>query len=160
MLAENLALYYNTLWVPEYARQYLELQGPEYEEKDIVVIARGQLENEIKAAAESSGFLFCDTEFTVLKIWSEVKYRRCDPWIIKMFEQHIYDLYLLCDIDLPWEYDPLREHPEMRQELFERYFNTLSHWGLPFEVIRGIGDDRLGNAVKAITERLIKNQFI
>jgi len=55
----------------------------------------------------------------------------------RMSETHIYDLYLLCDIDLPWEDDPLREHPASRKELFDLYFQTLNRWKVPFEVISG-----------------------
>jgi len=152
MLAEQLAACYNTVWVPEYAREYLELYGPSYEEADILTIARGQLQNETLALGHCSEYLFCDTEFIVTKIWSEFKYNRCHPWILQQVEEHTYDLYLLCDIDIPWENDPLREHPGRRKELFELYCRELSSRGYPFFIVRGLGSERLNNAIGHIHE--------
>jgi NadR type nicotinamide-nucleotide adenylyltransferase len=150
MLSEQLARHYQTVWVPEYAREYLEHLGKPYMEDDILSIARGQLSHEAAMLDKASGYLFCDTELVVTKIWSEVKYRKCDPWILEAIENHRYDLYLLCDIDLPWEYDPLREHPDQRQFLFDLYFNELKRREFPFEVVRGSGPDRLAHAVGII----------
>ena len=152
MLAADLAKFYGTSWVPEYAREYLEQKGPVYVEEDILKIARGQLERESEAAAKASQFLFCDTEFIVTKIWSEFKYHRCHPWITRQVENHAYDLYLLCDIDLPWQSDPLREHPGLRKELFKLFYDELSSRGFPFFVIDGLNHDRLNNAVRNITD--------
>jgi NadR type nicotinamide-nucleotide adenylyltransferase len=149
-LAENLATHYRTGWVPEYAREYLEQLGRPYEQDDIVKIAAGQLHLEDSFVKSASGYLFCDTELLVTKIWSEVKYGACDPWIKTRLETHPYDLYLLCDIDLPWEYDPLREHPDRRQFLFDRYYDELSSRGFPFFVINGTGDARLHRAISFI----------
>lgn len=150
MLSEQLAVHFQTAWVPEYAREYLEHLGKPYEEKDILLIAQGQLSSEEQKITQASRFLFCDTELLVTKIWSEVKYGRCNPWILEAIEAHPYDLYLLCDVDLPWQYDPLREHPDQRQYLFDLYYNELKNRQYPFAVVRGTGPDRLANAVKII----------
>jgi NadR type nicotinamide-nucleotide adenylyltransferase len=150
ILAEQLASHFQTSWVPEYAREYLEELGRPYEEKDILLIAEGQLALEEHQILLAEKYLFCDTEPLVTKIWSEVKYNRCDPWILKLVEQHRYDLYLLCDIDLPWQYDPLREHPHKRRFLYDLYYNELKNRQFPFAVIRGTGDRRLQCALKTI----------
>ena len=150
MLAADLAEFYGTVWVPEYARYYLEVNGPSYREDDILTIAQGQLEQETKAEVNASHYLFCDTEFIVTKVWSDVKYGRCNPWILRQIEEHTYDLFLLCDIDLPWMFDPLREHPEMRKELFELYCMELDIRGFPYVIVNGTGIDRLDNAVSGI----------
>ncbi len=150
MLAEQLAVHYQTAWVPEYAREYLGLLGKPYEEEDILRIALGQVAAEADQVRHATKFLFCDTELLVTKIWSEVKYGRCNPWIVETISAHPCDLYLLCDIDLPWQYDPLREHPDERQFLFDLYFNELTSRTFPFAVVRGTGPDRLANAVKII----------
>lgn len=150
ILSEQLAEYYHTCWVPEFAREYLDSHGPVYEEKDIVLIAKGQILKEQEAERNARGFLFCDTELIVTKIWSEVRYQRCDPWILRTIEDHPYDLFLLCDVDLPWEPDPLREHPHMRPQLFEMYYNELLSRGFPFAVVSGLGNTRLLNAVRLI----------
>ena len=150
MLAERLAGHFGEPWVPEFARDYLNRIGRPYDEQDILSIARGQLEREEQKAAGANACLFCDTELIVTKIWSEVKYGRCHPWILDRIEKHRYDLFLLCDIDIPWENDPQREHPHRREYLFNLYFKELTDRQFPFEVVRGTGDDRLRNAIRAI----------
>jgi NadR type nicotinamide-nucleotide adenylyltransferase len=153
-LAEHLAGWFNTRWVPEYAREYLQKSGRPYTREDILVIAKGQLRNEKKLASETDGLLFCDTEMLVTKIWGEVKFGQSEPWIARQFREHRYDLYLLCDIDLPWEYDPLREHPDHRQFLYDLYLKNLYNAGLPFHVIRGTGTARLDAAIQVINNFL------
>lgn len=150
MLSEQLAFGCSTVWVPEYAREYLALTGGRYSIDDIVAIAKGQIDRENEAAARADRLLFCDTDLLVTKIWCEVKYGHCPRWIEDHFRKHRYDLYLLCDIDLPWEYDPLREHPDKRPFLFERYRKALSDEGLPYRIISGSGPLRLQNALLAL----------
>jgi NadR type nicotinamide-nucleotide adenylyltransferase len=154
VLAKQLAEHYRTLWVPEYSREYLDDLGRPYGYEDIAIIAKGQLEKENRQAANCRGILFCDTDFLVTLIWSRFKYGKCDPWIEEMVNSHRYDLYLLCDIDLPWEFDALRENPGERKQLFGLYHGELERMNVNFAVVSGTGSDRLRNAILAIEERL------
>jgi NadR type nicotinamide-nucleotide adenylyltransferase len=105
-LAQRLAEHFHSKWEPEYARKYLEEINRSYTYDDILHIARKQFEEE-NSLAKQSAMLFCDTDFCVTSIWCEVKYGKIHDWITtKLLENH-YGLYLLCDIDLPWHYDPL-----------------------------------------------------
>jgi len=150
MLAEQLADHYKTIWVPEYAREYINKLDLPYNKEDILTIAKKQLENENKIAKNAIRFLFCDTEPIVTKIWSEDKYKNCDEWILRKIEEHKYDLYLLCYIDLPWQQDPQREDPHRREYLFDLYLQELTERNLPFYVISGSGKKRLINAIKQV----------
>jgi len=152
-LAKTLAQYYNTVWVPEVARNYLDTLKREYNYDDILAIAKKQSEDEDKLVNNANSFLFCDTDLIVTKIWCEYKYGRCHPWILKQIESRKYDLYLLTNIDLPWQPDPLREHPDNRKEIFELYLRELKERKLPFEIIGGIGKERLENAVQFIKSK-------
>jgi nicotinamide riboside kinase len=154
MLAESLAKIYHTAWVPEYAREYLNHLGRPYVEQDLLRIAQGQMKSESEITVNARQLLFCDTDLLVTKIWSEVRFKRCDPWILENLESHRYDLYLLCDIDLPWQYDPLREHPDQRGFLFDLYYNELKNRNFPFSVVRGSGTERLNNALEIIENSL------
>lgn len=145
-LAEKLANHYHTQWVPEYARPYLENLGRTYTVDDILEIAKGQLALEELTALKANRFLFCDTDLLVTRIWSEFKYGKVHPWITRMYHEHKYALYLLCDIDLPWTPDPLREHPHQRRELFSKYLEALKSDGFPFCIVKGTGLSRLENA--------------
>ncbi|MCD4695494.1 MAG: ATP-binding protein [Bacteroidales bacterium] len=153
-LAKELAAHYQTIWLPEYARKYIEKLERPYNYDDILVIAREQKKREEALLMSSNDYLFCDTELIVTKIWCEFKYQKCHPWIIDNIPRQNYDLYLLTDIDLPWQPDPQREHPLKRIELFNLYMLELKSRNLPFGIISGVGDQRLSNALA-----FIKNYF-
>jgi len=161
MLAMQLAEHYGTVWVPEFAREYIDKLGRPYVESDILEIAKGQLllelaaEKRIAVPPNQTNYLFCDTELLVTKIWSEVRFGHCDPWILKKIETRVYDIYLLCYIDLPWVDDPQREHPEMREHLFNLYHEELLERNLNFRVVSGIGEARLNKAINFIDACLI-----
>jgi len=148
-LSKQLAEYYNTSWVPEFAREYLDKLNRPYQKHDLLAIAQGQLAHEDKAAANHK-LIFCDTNLLVIKIWSDYKYGDCHPWILEKIKQRYYNLHLLTYIDLPWQEDPQREHPETREQLFDIYKNELVQMGVQFEIIRGEKEERLRKAIEII----------
>ncbi len=149
-LAQELARYYNTAWVPEFARSYIETLKRPYNQDDILRIAQGQLASEAEISKRANKYLICDTELTVCKIWSLVKFGNCHKQLIDLHNNTYFDFYLLTDIDLPWEYDPQREHPNYRKELMNMYIYELSNEHKPFAIVNGTGNQRLINAIKAI----------
>lgn len=151
-LAEQLAIHFKCPWVPEYARDFLLRTNGNYTFEDLDAIALGQLEAWKKHHSEQ--LCIYDTEMLVMKIWSEFKYHQLSPFIANAFQTQKIDLYLLCKPDIEWEEDELREHPELRHELFELYFNELQHHNLPFVVIEGQKEERVNNAINAIFQRL------
>jgi len=155
-LAAQLAAHYGTLFVPEYARQYLEENGASYALADLEAIARGQLAAEDAAASQANGLLFCDTDLLVLKIWAENAFGTCPAWILKELARPRYALTLLLAPDLPWTPDPLREHPDpaQRWHFYELYRQELVARGWPFAEISGPPAERLVQAVAAIEARL------
>jgi NadR type nicotinamide-nucleotide adenylyltransferase len=159
-LSAALAAYYQTTWVPEYARYFLTRLNRDYVEADLLTIARRQVDWERRYSRKANALLFCDTELLVLKIWSEVKYHRVDPWIAAAYQRQHYPLYLLCSPDIPWEDDPQREHPNPadRAALYTRYRTELLHRGAFFVEISGIdAPQRLQQAITAV-DRLRKSQ--
>jgi NadR type nicotinamide-nucleotide adenylyltransferase len=152
-LAEQLARHYRAALVPEVSRAYLGRIGRPYRYDDIVRIAKEQFALENETASGARGLLFCDTDLLVCKVWSLFKYGKCDPWIETMTMEHRYDLYLLCAVDLPWEYDPLREHPGQRAGLFSMYRDELQAMKADYAVVSGAGNERLLNAIKALENR-------
>jgi len=140
--------------VPEYARDYLQQLGRPYTEADLLSIAKGQCaaEDYYRLSNDPPPFLICDTELTVIKIWSEVKYSRVHPWILTELKQRSYDFYLLTYIDLPWEADPLREHPYKREFLFDLYLKECQNRNLPFALIKGSKEERQAQAEKILLD--------
>ncbi len=153
-LSQNLANHFKCDWVGEYARSYLEARNNTYKEEDLIHIARAQLASEESKSKDADRLLFCDSEMLVMKIWSDYVFKRCDPFIEQMLEQQQYALYLLCAPDLPWEDDPLRSNPHNRDFLFNRYQEILESRKLNYRIIRGLGNQRVLNAVSFVEELL------
>ena len=128
----------NAIWVEEYAREYLQAKDT-YLQSDLDEIARIQKE---KWNVEET-ILVADTEMTVIKIWSEYRYNSCSEFIEKAYEEQQFDHYFLCKPDIPWEFDPLRENPDNRDELFELYHNELLGMNRSFTILEGSIEERL-----------------
>ncbi|WP_187264155.1 AAA family ATPase [Pontibacter beigongshangensis] len=149
-ISEKLAQHYQTVWVPEYARSYLSNLSRPYTLADIEAIARGQLRQEAELAQKANTLLFADTDLLVLKIWSENAFGHCPAWILEKLEQQPYNLYLLMGVDLPWEPDPQREHPHLRQYFYDLYKKELQRLQAPFVEISGLQEDRFRMALPHI----------
>lgn len=153
-ISEHLATHYHTVWVPEYARTYIGNMHEPYTLQDIEVIARGQYELEQQMSRKASGVLFSDTDMLVLKIWSEHVFGRCPEFITEKLLQQNYNLYLLMGVDLPWEPDPQREHPHLREFFYDWYKRELQALGVPFAEISGKDQERFLKARKHIDDLL------
>jgi len=155
-LCKKLAAHYNTIWVEEYAREYLLKNGKEYSFADLKKIAQGQLELEEKAIQKleenSSSLLIIDTDMYVMKVWSEFVFNACDNTILNEIVNRQYDLYLLCKPDLLWVPDELREYPDeqIRNKLFHHYKDAMINQKVPWVEIDGDYDQRFDKAIKAI----------
>jgi NadR type nicotinamide-nucleotide adenylyltransferase len=168
-LSEQLARHYETLWCPEYAREYLLANGMNYSYDDLLTIARGQLaledeytsrlENQSLPLLENDGNipLFADTDMYVMKVWCEFVFGKCHRFILDEIVSRKYDLYLLCDTDLPWTKDELREYPDLetRKKLYNIYKDILVNQSTPWTTVSGIGNERLENAVKAVDKLIV-----
>lgn len=153
-LSEFLASYYKTVWSPEYARAYLDNLNRPYEEPDLVKIAHGQVRLEDEWLSEANRVLICDTNPIVIKVWSNFKYGRCDNEILELINSREYDLYLLSYIDIPWQPDPQREHPNEREELWAIYKQELKQLHATFVEIKGEREQRRKSAIEAIDSLL------
>lgn len=152
-LAQQLAEHYKTAWCPEFAREYLLQLGRDYTFDDLLKIAYGQIELEdTMETLASNGIYVIDTDMYVMKVWCEVAFNNCHTWILKQIVKRRYDLYLLCNTDLPWVQDGLREYPDdaMRQKLFKMYQDLLLNSGVPWAVVSGQQHERLHTAITAI----------
>lgn len=156
-LSAKLAAHFNTEWVHEYAREYLNSINRPYNYNDLKFIAEGQLQEEDRKAEEIEELLICDTNLIVIKIWSEHAFGKCDEETLKELEQRKYDLHLLCNIDLPWVPDPQREHPHKRKYFFDLYEAELKNRQLDYVIIEGKVAERFNTAVSAI-ENLLVNE--
>lgn len=158
-LCTELANHFNTQWVPEYAREYLLKNGTDYDFEDLLTIAQGQLRTEDAYTQQASGqkLLFIDTDMNVMKVWCEFVFGKCHSFVLDELAKRKYDLYLLCNTDLPWVRDELREYPDLetRQHLYELYKNIMIHQSTPWADVRGNHAERLAIAIKAVENLLV-----
>lgn len=151
-LAISLANHFKTVCIPEYSREFLNKIDRPYQQEDLLEIAKGQLLAAQEGCNEANELLFLDTDLFVIKVWSEFKYRNCDPRILQMVDDNKADFYLLTAADIPYEYDPLRENPDDREELFNIYKEELIKANVKFCVVNDTQDQRLQTAIKAINK--------
>lgn len=152
-LATDLASHFGEPWVPEFAREYLEKLNREYQFEDLSEIGKGQIRLEDELALGANKLLFVDTDLRVIKVWSEHKFDKVHNWILEEIEKRMYSKILITDVDLPWEADPLREHPEpgMRQYFLDKYLDLAHQSGFPFQLISGARAKRLDSSVNFIS---------
>ena len=151
-LAKALAEHYQTDWVPEFARDFLQHKWDTQQEhcslEDLITIAHGQLAAENAALKNASKFLFCDTNILVTKVWSETHFNGyCDPVIMDCSKKFNYDLYLLTGIDVPWVKDDLRDRPDNREEMFNFFKGQLDVNEIQYSVVSGGKEERLKRAI-------------
>lgn len=177
-LCQMLAAHYQTVWVKEYAREYLLKNGTAYSYENLLEIAKGQVSLEDEAlnstnnkpvvpnsnVANSSltihhspftphhSPIFLDTNMYVMKVWCEFVFDKCHHWILNQIVERKYDLYLLCNIDLPWIKDELREYPDLatREKLYHYYKDIMINQQVPWIDISGTYHQRLQKAIQAV----------
>ncbi len=159
-LCEQLAAHYKTEWVKEYAREYLLANGTDYSFENLLDVAKGQISSEEKACHELSTknyeLSFIDTDMYVMKVWCEFVFEKCHHWILNRIVERKYDLYLLCNVDLPWVKDELREYPDLenRLKLYHHYKDIMINQKVPWVDISGDYEERLQKAVEAVDKIL------
>ncbi len=152
-LAEALAGHYGTAAIPEYARRFVDEQRRAPNASDVETIARGQLELEASLATSTQGILVLDTDLLSTVVYSRHYYGDCPSWIEDSLRARPADLYLLCDIDVPWVPDgDQRDRSDRREEMQQLFRQALLDRDLDFIEIRGDHENRLDQAIEAIDE--------
>lgn len=155
-MSAYLAKHYNTVWVPEFARDYCAALTEPCTWQDEINMFYGQLALEAEYLPKANNLLICDTTFITVKIWSDQIFGRSPQEVLDELPKHPYDLYLLLNIDLPWEDDPLRDFPHMREHFMEVWHKELRALDARYVLISGTGEDRYESAVKAVDEFIAK----
>jgi len=167
-LSRQLAVHYNTVWAPEYAREYLQKKWNNERNtctnSDLIKIAIGQMEIENRLSKKADRILICDTDLLETKVYSESYYGGfVDSELNKHAIENTYDLYFLTNIDTPWEADDLRDRPNERQKMFDTFEKALIKYKRPYITLKGDKITRLqtaGNAIdKLLSERKNLDRF-
>ncbi len=155
-MAKLLADYYKTIWVEEFGREYFVSKNGRLTLVDFIEIAQGQIKLEDNALKKAEKIMFCDTDLIVTQAWSEIYFKECPPQVYELNMSRKYDLYLLMDIDIPWEDDGTREFPHLRQWHFNRIKEELDKKALPYEVISGTYEQRLQKSIHFIDNYFLR----
>ncbi len=154
-ISAQLADHYNTVWVPEYAREYCAALTEPCTWQDEINMFRGQLELEKQILPQANKILICDTTFITVKIWSDHVFGETPQEVLDELLRHPYDFYLLMDIDLPWQDDPLRDFPHMREYFMDVWHKELKALDADYHLISGSDEERLKNAIDKIDNALV-----
>ena len=164
-LSRQLAEYYNTIFVPEYLREFAQKKWDNEsltcEEKDVIPIAKGQINLENKSAKKANKILICDTDLLETKVYANVYFEGFNNEDLNnAIRKNSYDLYLLTYIDTPWEADDLRDKPEQREEMFRIFENSLIEHHCSHVLLKGNKEVRLKKAIEIIDALLLKKNII
>ena len=150
-LAMQLARHFNTRFIPEYAREYIEQLDHPYTFENVAHVAEVQVKQAKEILHTENKIVFFDTYLIITKVWFQVVYGHYPDWINEELKQKTMDLYLLCDTSIPWVADKVRENGgEMREILYNRYLAELKEYGFNYAIITGTGNQRLNNAIDAV----------
>ena len=151
-LARALAEKLQGTYIPEYARVYLDANGLEYQQADLLAIAKGQIQLYQEAQSKEQHWLLCDTDLLVIKVWSEQVFGSCDEWIEEQIKQLQPDLYILCLPDIAWEYDPQRTMPILKDRiaLHQHYKALLEQLACEFITVKGSLENRIQQVTAAL----------
>lgn len=151
-LSKELAQLLSAPLVEEFAREYLSILDRQYQFSDLNAIAAGQLNLESQAR-KNADLVISDTNLMHIEVWAEIRFQKnLDPQ--DSFNESTY--YLLTKPDLPYEYDPLREHPKIedRVAIFDYFYKKLKDNNKFLGIVEGFGKERLNNAKKLLDSQL------
>ena len=154
-LAHKLAKYYCTQCSDEGARTYLNQVGRILRPSDIQPIAHNQINIEDKLIQSGHDIVILDTDLFSTAIYSQLYFDFCPEWILGKARKRKADLYLLCDIDLPWIPDGIQRDRgtiEEREITHKAFMQELGRSHCAIAPIRGRNDERLQNAVTVIEQ--------
>jgi NadR type nicotinamide-nucleotide adenylyltransferase len=152
-LTEQLANHFSSPYIPEIAREYVENLNRKYTFSDVETIAKKQIKLFNEISKSDTPYVFIDTWLIVTKIWFEFVYHEVPDWLISEIEKIKIDLFLVCDIDLPWVYDPVRENGgENRKILHDKYITEIERFNFNYKIVQGKDAARFNKALQFLSE--------
>jgi NadR type nicotinamide-nucleotide adenylyltransferase len=153
-LAERLARRFHTAWSPEFSREYALHKAAPLDAADVEPIARGQMRAEDDVLRRARELAILDTDLVSTVVYAKHYYGECPPWVENAARERLADLYLLCDIDVPWKPDAVRDRPHHRRELHAAFVTQLERYAAAYVIVRGTWEEREAAAVRALDERV------
>ena len=154
-LARRLAERFSTVWVPEFARGYLDKKSPVeplavFSLEDVPIIAAGQIAVEESLSREANRLLFCDTDLLTTRIYSELYFGSCPTEVANEAIRRSYALYVWLTPDTPHIADPQRSSWHREPRVVSRFGELLRQKGTPFVEVGGSWEERFERAAEAV----------
>ena len=149
-LSRQLAEYFGVHWVPEFARQYIEDLNRDYTIDDLEIIGKKQIEQ--IESYKGQDLVFFDTGLIITSVWFQYKYGNIPEWLLSAIPVFGNGKYLLCEPDLVWVEDPVRENPKLRKELNDNYMEVIKNQGFDLGIVSGQGEIRRAKAIKIVED--------
>ena len=157
-LAADLARHFGGVFVPEFVRGYADEKiaatGLPLDASDVEPIARAQIAMHDRVIAQARGLVVLDTDLVSTAVYARHYYGDCPSWIEHAARERRGDLYLLCDIDVPWVAGPHRDRPHTREEIQALFATAVAALGVPVVAIRGSWEERFATAAGAVAALL------
>jgi NadR type nicotinamide-nucleotide adenylyltransferase len=153
-LAHQLARHFEAIYVAEFAREYVLYKAAPLDASDVEPIARGQLRSEEEALRRAGELIILDTDLVSTVVYAKHYYGTCPAWVERSARERLADLYLLCDVDMPWVPDAARDRPGARREIHAAFADHLERYGAHSMLIRGPWEEREAGAINAIESLL------
>jgi len=157
-LAADLARHFGGVFVPEFVRGYADEKiaatGLPLDASDVEPIARAQIAMHDRVIAQARGLVVLDTDLVSTAVYARHYYGDCPSWIEHAARERRGDLYLLCDIDVPWVAGPHRDRPHAREEIQALFAAAVAALGVPVVPIRGSWEERFATAAGAVAALL------
>lgn len=158
-LAKQLAQEYNTVWMPEYGREYWEKNqaARRLSPEQLAEISEGHLEREERLLYQANQYLFTDTNALTTFMFSKYYHQTAVPKLIDAanLAQSRYDLTFLCDTDIPYDDTWDRSGDAKRKTFQKQIIGDLLARKIPFIVLKGNLETRVAK-VKTILSKFQK----
>lgn len=157
-LSEAMAKLYHTELVPEIGRGYWvenHDQDGKLSREQLVELARLHLLCEELYFPKSNGIVFIDTSANTTKNFCNL-YGYITPLELESFvqnEKNRYDLFIVCDIDIPFVQDGTRNPESVRKGVQQATIDDLNRRGVPYHVVSGNLNKRIHTMCDIISAR-------
>lgn len=149
-LAADLARHYGAQLVGEFVRKFAEQKNGPIDFSDHGLIARGQMALEDEHLIRAGRLLVQDTDLLSTVVYCCHYFGRCPTWIEQAALARRPDLYLTCQLDVPWVADGVRDRGHMREVMQEMFQRAVAASGAPSLDLRGSREERLSRAIEAV----------
>lgn len=155
-LTEALAKEYNTLWMPEYGREYWDTHQIDRRltKKQLVEIAQGHIQKEEELLQKANRYLFTDTNAITTYMFSLYYYNEALPKLKELAKiaEKRYHMVFLCSDDIPYD-DTWDRSGEVQRYYFQRQIiNDLKQRGIPYTILQGSLQQRMDTVNVKILE--------